>query len=182
MNANLWTTWIGKFFRRIFWGGFLEELFFGSDPTPLLRRFGEDPISGQLNQLKGLEISTNLMVATQRCFIFIPDLWGFMIQFDLRIFFNWVGSTTNYIDDFNPKNLAKWWPFLWANWGWAGWAQGLDHGIFFRSTKWGGVLESSKSRGSCSFHQSAKSIFFGKDPPGETSFISEFRRVDGLED
>ena len=26
---------------------------------------------------------------------FRPDPWGFMIQFDLRIFFNWVGSTTN---------------------------------------------------------------------------------------
>ena len=28
-------------------------------------------------------------------FFFIP---GEMIQFDLRIFFNWLGSTTNYID------------------------------------------------------------------------------------
>ena len=28
-------------------------------------------------------------------FYFHPDPWGFMIQFDLRIFFNWVGSTTN---------------------------------------------------------------------------------------
>ena len=26
---------------------------------------------------------------------FHPDPWGFMIQFDLRIFFKWVGSTTN---------------------------------------------------------------------------------------
>ena len=25
-------------------------------------------------------------------FIFTPDPWGFMIQFDLRIFFNWVGE------------------------------------------------------------------------------------------
>ena len=28
-------------------------------------------------------------------FNFHPEPWGFMIQFDLRIFFKWVGSTTN---------------------------------------------------------------------------------------
>ena len=30
---------------------------------------------------------------------FHPDPWGFMIQFDLRIFFRWVGSTTNQMID-----------------------------------------------------------------------------------
>ena len=34
----------------------------------------------------------NWVVATQICFIFHPDPWGFMIQFDLRIFFKWVGE------------------------------------------------------------------------------------------
>ena len=29
-------------------------------------------------------------------FFFHPDPWGNGVQFDLRIFFRWVGSTTNY--------------------------------------------------------------------------------------
>ena len=34
------------------------------------------------------------VVVSNMCY-FHPDPWGFMIQFDLRIFFKWVGSTTN---------------------------------------------------------------------------------------
>ena len=34
-------------------------------------------------------------VVLSNVFYFHPDPWGVLIQFDLRIFFNWVGSTTN---------------------------------------------------------------------------------------
>ena len=45
------------------------------------------------------------LVATQRFFIFIPIL-GEMIQFDVCIFFRWVGSTTTYLDV--PLEVSKW--------------------------------------------------------------------------
>ena len=43
----------------------------------------------------------------QTFFIFTPIL-GEMIQIDLRIFFNWVGSTTNYMGVSKNRGTPKW--------------------------------------------------------------------------
>ena len=45
------------------------------------------------------------MVATQTCFIFTPDPWGFRIQFDDIIFFKWVENN-------HHRSLALEWPII----------------------------------------------------------------------
>ena len=50
-----------------------------------------------------LEVPSLLwVVATQIFFYVHPDHWGFMIQFDLRIFFRWVGKNHQLIGISGP--------------------------------------------------------------------------------
>ena len=100
---------------------FCEFLFYRSphrphDPTlrptffstgyllPMLQRFREEAKADLLSPQKK---TPRKVVVFQRCFYFHPQNLREMIQFDVRIFFRWVASTTNYRPAFLRSKWKK---------------------------------------------------------------------------